>query len=391
MNNGEDLFSADNSEKEQELTSLMERALVRDAEALSSFYKQFLTSKFFVPSKTQKIRIKNSFQTDAYPLFSLLSLTIEEKVYTPIFTSKERFLLWCQERELEYYELQGDRIIDSIPPENFWIIMNPNAEIEKELSPWEIEKLCEGEESISEIVEDYLSDEQIRDVQIRLVEEEEYSHLKDALRQFCSETIAIETLYFFLEESRAEEKNFLQLYNESREETLSRNEEQATTLFVGVELSEKKDGWLVSVQQPLLHCYRSGENAHLPRVNSAFRPLCCHVYEAAERLRRLYSPSNTRLQVTAAEQKKHIQEGLSRLLNLHLIGDRSYALHFFVKNNVSIGDDPLLLLFRQTKPIYVRDSRYLTDSRKTEDFPGSFLQKTFTALKTFFGKFFSKS
>jgi hypothetical protein len=41
----------------------------------------------------------------------------------------------------------------------------------------------------------------------------------------------------------------------------------------------------VSVQQPHLLCYRSGENAHLPQVNSAFRPPCCRVYGAAERLR----------------------------------------------------------------------------------------------------------
>jgi hypothetical protein len=45
---------------------------------------------------------------------------------------------------------------------------------------------------------------------------------------------------------------------------------------------------IVSVQQPHLLCYQSGENAHLPQVNSAFRPPCCRVYGAAERFKNIY-------------------------------------------------------------------------------------------------------
>jgi hypothetical protein len=50
------------------------------------------------------------------------------------------------------------------------------------------------------------------------------------------------------------------------------------------EVSSRK---LVSIQQPHLLCYQSGENAHLPQESFRFFPPCCHVYGTTERFRKL--------------------------------------------------------------------------------------------------------
>ncbi len=129
------------------ISSLLDRASMGSVEAARSLYECFDETSWFVPSRPDSGIISNESQ---YPseVYGYLAIETNEYSIVPIFSS-EAFLQEWAGREVAFRKISGKQLRLSIP-EDWWIGINPNQSVEKELSPWEIKHIGLGPEGIDE-------------------------------------------------------------------------------------------------------------------------------------------------------------------------------------------------------------------------------------------------
>jgi hypothetical protein len=166
-----------------ELESLLEQALTGDKEAIYQFYKRFLTSEFIVPERFQEAPLSNSAK---YPndFFNLLGIQNKEKSIIPIFCNAEQIQDWCA-LNLNSKKITAEYLLNNTP-EDWWLHLNPGAELNKEFSPWEIKKLLEGELGLNEIISDFGAYEDDSAPLLSNLKEDEYINLKNNLLSLAS-------------------------------------------------------------------------------------------------------------------------------------------------------------------------------------------------------------
>lgn len=161
-----------------ELNNLIEEALSGSYESAKKFFQVLLKAELTAIDRYSP-KLSNSkadYPSSTFPYYSVYH---DAKNILPIFTRPERIPAWT-EKPLET-KATNFATLTNILPENWWIIINPNSDAEKELSPWEIEKLKLGENSIPEIIEELFSDDSGITADFIELEEDEYTNVKESL------------------------------------------------------------------------------------------------------------------------------------------------------------------------------------------------------------------
>ena len=179
-----------------ELEDLLEKASRGDRSAAEAFFVQLFDATLCVPDRYQT---RSILDEPDYPndLVSVLGINDDDRVIVPVFTRQELVEKWSG-TALNVSEIKGSTLFSRIP-EDWWLAVNPAAEFEKEISPWELTKLKEGKESIAEIVDEIFS-EGVQPIRVHPVTENEYETLQNDLPVLAGEIDDLEQIYLLREE-----------------------------------------------------------------------------------------------------------------------------------------------------------------------------------------------
>jgi hypothetical protein len=181
------------------LDELLSAAIDGGREAVERFYTRLLDARVVVPRRFQALPLSDSPE---YPheLFDLLGVKDRERVCIPIFTTAESVPAWSGTefllREISLTELLG------LVPDGWWIVLNPGSEVEKEFSPWELEQLRAGQESVPLLVEEALADEAEHGLSFCEIEPE-FVGLGGVLADFAQSRSEIESVYLLQRQREA--------------------------------------------------------------------------------------------------------------------------------------------------------------------------------------------
>ncbi len=179
------------------LAELLPRCQAGDRMALVDFYQSLLLGSVLIPSRFQKNTISNQAR---YPddFFGLLALQGKEQVFIPVFTSEPVMRQWCPE-SLTYDPVSFPKLLARVPSD-WWIVLNPGQEVEKEFSPWEIDLLRGGTGSIGELIDELLGEKVAGEVSIRGIFPSEFPSLQKEIVAYAAQDPRVELVYAAMEE-----------------------------------------------------------------------------------------------------------------------------------------------------------------------------------------------
>jgi hypothetical protein len=140
------------------LTKALQSAGMGSSKEIEEFFSALLKSSVFIPLRreggnTNPVAGEHSVESLPY-----LFIEYEEHSCIPVF-SEEEFLYHWAEREILVSEDAFKSFIWTLP-QNTWLYLNPNQDVGKEISPWEVELLKHGTDAIPDLVEGVIETEQ---------------------------------------------------------------------------------------------------------------------------------------------------------------------------------------------------------------------------------------
>lgn len=183
-----------------ELEEQMLRASEGNEQAAEKFYRAFFGCNFFVPERYQQQQLRNppDYPNDFVNVLGVKNA--DGAVLVPIFTKAENIERWAGQG-LVHKEMSGTKLLELVP-KGWSLCINPAGEVEKEISPWEIELLRGGESGIPAIMDELFSAELIETLMLHPVKDDEYSELKSTLIQEASKIAEVQALYLLKEEGK---------------------------------------------------------------------------------------------------------------------------------------------------------------------------------------------
>lgn len=181
------------------LEDALEAAVEGERGALESFFRELLEAKLVVPRRFQALPLSDSPE---YPnqLIDVLGIRDRERVVVPAFTSSDLMKEWAgtefQTRDLSIAD------ITAILPPDWWVCINPGSEAQKELSPWELEQLKAGSDSIAVLVDESLAYEAERGMSFEPLSAE-FEPLSRILRQFADSRSEVLAIYLLQQSTTA--------------------------------------------------------------------------------------------------------------------------------------------------------------------------------------------
>ncbi len=185
-----------NCEAEDRLEDLLYKASL--GKTVEAFYKELLKAFLYVPHRFQEQPLSNAPQYPN-PFLNILGVQDSERVVVPVFTHKIYIADWCGV-EFTFENIASHDLFGRIPKE-WWIVLNPGREYEKEFSPWEIDLLRAGEASLPELLAESLADSEASSVVIHPVNVDEELPLKNKITTFAKQHDSIEKIYLAREET----------------------------------------------------------------------------------------------------------------------------------------------------------------------------------------------
>lgn len=141
-------------ESHQELTSLLVAAASGNEEALKAFFRAlpdaYVYVPVFSPAPIQDEQIVVIGEKGEVPSQVFMTVRYEGNPCVPAFTEK-RFVEQWAKREVLCVSKLFRTLLWSIG-EGTWIYLNPNQEVGKEITPWEIELLKQGADAVDDLV-----------------------------------------------------------------------------------------------------------------------------------------------------------------------------------------------------------------------------------------------
>jgi len=183
------------------LAAAMEQASQGSLPAAETYYRRFLAGPIFVPERYQLYPLSDSPQ---YPneFVNVLGIQDKERVVIPAFSHKAYIHGWCG-TELQSKCMNGSNLL-SLVPKGWWLVVNPGREVEKEMSPWEIDQLRAGEEGIPAVLAELKSGAGEGAVSLRPLGADEQPQLKQALREAAAQ-YGLQRLFLMREEGLDED------------------------------------------------------------------------------------------------------------------------------------------------------------------------------------------
>jgi hypothetical protein len=182
------------------LEESVEAAYSGRRDAVETFFQALFDGPVYIPRRYQSQPMSDS---PDYPgdFVDVLGITDDDRVIVPVFSNPDGIEEWCG-NPLQWRCMNGIEAAKVIP-DDWWVVINPGSEIEKELSPWEIERLREGKEALLELVTEALSDKDVDPMHVRPCGSDEFEAPLNSLRNYIENDTRFNTLYALVEENAA--------------------------------------------------------------------------------------------------------------------------------------------------------------------------------------------
>lgn len=158
------------------LSSRLDAAAEGDPIATRAFFEELLSSSVYIVDASKDASGRTSAATGSKSP-ELQFVRIEDRIVLPVFSESSFVVTWAQ-REVATVVKSFKAILHFLDG-NVWIHLNPNQPVGKELSPWELDLLRQGPDTIPEIVAE-LCEEYDSDVEVVETDESD-EELKRAL------------------------------------------------------------------------------------------------------------------------------------------------------------------------------------------------------------------
>lgn len=140
-----------NEINENELARLLGDAADEKPGAAEAFFELLLRSDVFVPTEGQvELSKPSEIGKSHVDDMGFVTVSYEGQECLPIFTDPSFLFHWA-ERELSYSKHSFSSLLWLVG-DSLWMYLDPNQEVGKELTSWEISLLRKGKDSIAEIV-----------------------------------------------------------------------------------------------------------------------------------------------------------------------------------------------------------------------------------------------
>ena len=202
---------------ETTLDQFMARALEGDEEGVRGFFQAFLEGPLFVPERVQEMPLSHEPKYEN-AFLNILGVQDQDRVVVPAFSQPEYIEEWAR-IALKYRTCTGTQLCEMIPA-GWWLCVNPGAEVEKEISPWEINLLRGGSQNLGALVEEIRSSEDIGAFHLYPIEPNAFPELRANLIRCVSTISEVKKLYLL------------------KGRSLNFDENPLETLIVGVELGQ---------------------------------------------------------------------------------------------------------------------------------------------------------
>lgn len=180
----------------------MLRASFGEEAEIRAFFQLLLGMKLFAIDRHQETRMAHEPEYPS-PFFGLLGVRDGDRTVIPLFTSKHLIRDWCGQ-EFQHSHLPINNILERSPSE-WWLVINPGQEVEKEISPWEVNLLRAGPEGIEEIVKEHLASEYTAPLGIEPVADAEFARLREGFLKWVPSQPKIRSMRLARELSRDSE------------------------------------------------------------------------------------------------------------------------------------------------------------------------------------------
>lgn len=213
-----------------EIESAMQAALQGSRDAARTFYEALFEGPLYVPDRHQRLPLSDAPQ---YPndLVHILGVQAPDRVVVPVFTNSAYVTSWCG-AELEVKSFKGQQLFRTVP-EDWWIVLNPGQDVEKEISPWEIGVLRPGPEGIDEVLDDLFAREVIDPLTVAPVEADDYKALQSGLLEIAPKVEGLDKIFLLKEHGR------------------DIDGEEVTQILVGLQIDPKKPERLEPIRDEL--------------------------------------------------------------------------------------------------------------------------------------------
>lgn len=190
--------------------NLLERSLLPALEgdrlAAQAFFEAFLREPLIVPERRQAQKMSD---TPDYPdeFLNILGVQDKERVIVPVFSRKELVVEWCGS-DLALRSLTGADLL-KLMPADWWICINPGADIEKEFSPWEIEQLKAGVAGIPAVLDEIYQDIIVEPLEVTAVEPSDYPTLHKELLAFAQQNPGVQKMYLIRQSGKDADESII--------------------------------------------------------------------------------------------------------------------------------------------------------------------------------------
>lgn len=180
-----------------EIEQCMQAALEGDRRSTGRFFELLLKCTVVVPERFQDVPLQHEPEYPN-PFMNLLGIADGDRVIIPVFTRSELLKAWAGS-ELRHKTLAYESLVPLVPP-GWWICLNPSADVEKELSPWEIEHLRAGPAAIELLVTELTASDEGGLVTLEELEPTDWPELQESLRRNAPSIAHLRALYVAKEE-----------------------------------------------------------------------------------------------------------------------------------------------------------------------------------------------
>lgn len=132
------------------VAELLERASSGGAADIASFFRALLQATVWVPLNTRADTRKR--ERSLFDENNFLTVRHQGREILPIFSSEQFLVAWSSQHSQSTSLPFASLLLRS--PDNLWLYLDAGQEIGKEISPWEVILLRQGEEAIPELVAD---------------------------------------------------------------------------------------------------------------------------------------------------------------------------------------------------------------------------------------------
>ncbi len=136
---------------EMDFEDCLNKASRGERDSLKDFYNLLWDLNVIIPVVPDFYVKAFGFNPKSKDVFAITN--VDNKLILPIFSKKEIFMNWATKEVLNV--VKPFKTFIWLLPENVWVHLNPNQDIGKEFSPWEIEILKKsGLKAIDEIIDE---------------------------------------------------------------------------------------------------------------------------------------------------------------------------------------------------------------------------------------------